>query len=50
MAFCPQCGANVADGAANCPQCGAPMVAPAFDPNQGQPQFQQFQQQPFGQR
>lgn len=52
MAFCPQCGANVADGVPNCPQCGAPMgAAPAFDQGQGQQnqQFQQYQQQPYQQ-
>lgn len=52
MAFCPQCGTNVADGTATCPQCGA-SIAPAFDPNQVQPQQQMnppYQQgQPYGQ-
>ncbi len=40
MAFCPNCGSKIEDGAAFCPNCGASAgapgtapVVPAFDPN-----------------
>ena len=45
MAFCPNCGANVPDGAAQCQQCGAQMNA-AQQPQQNTvPQGNPYQQQ-----
>ena len=44
MAFCPNCGANVPDGAAQCQQCGAAMNA-AQQPQQNTvPQGNPYQQ------
>ena len=43
MAFCPQCGANVADGTQVCPQCGAQLAVQQPQQPQ-QPQYQQPQQ------
>ena len=45
MAFCPNCGANVPDGAAQCQQCGAQMNV-AQQPQQNTvPQGNPYQQQ-----
>ena len=45
MAFCPQCGANVADGTPVCPQCGVQLAAQQpQQPQQPVPPVQQIPQ------
>ena len=46
MAFCPQCGANVADGTPVCPQCGVQLTAQ--QPQQPQQPVPPVQQVPQG--
>ncbi|MDD6236278.1 MAG: TM2 domain-containing protein [Clostridiales bacterium] len=46
MAFCPQCGANVADGTQVCPQCGAQLAVQ--QPQQPQQPVPPVQQAPQG--
>ena len=48
MAFCPNCGANVPDGASFCTNCGSTLSTPAANdqagyqqPNYQQPNYQQ---------
>lgn len=51
MTFCPQCGANVADGTPVCPQCGTQLIVQQQEPVQQDFQnagYQQAPQAPYG--
>ena len=43
MAFCPNCGSQLPEGADTCPNCGAPLAAPhpvyAYDPSDHTAEF-----------
>ncbi len=48
MAFCPKCGAQVAEGSQFCPSCGAQLVANQnSQPNPAQPQNNPYAQQGY---